>query len=94
MIVRNTYRVLGLVGCVLAAMAPAQAQDYPTQTITIVVPYAPGGSTDMIARIVGDELRKSLGQSVIVENKPGAYASRWSISPHRARTATRSCSAM
>ena len=50
----------------------AQAQDaYPTNTIRMIVPYAPGGATDTLARLVGKELSDKLGQSVVVENKSG-----------------------
>jgi len=50
----------------------ARAEDYPTKTITIIVPYTPGGSTEILARIVGQKLEERLGKSVIIENKPGA----------------------
>jgi tripartite-type tricarboxylate transporter receptor subunit TctC len=50
----------------------AQARNYPDRTVTIVVPYGPGGGTDMIARLMADGLRTRLHQSVIVENVPGA----------------------
>ena len=52
--------------------AGAHAQDYPTRPITIVVGFPPGGPTDTVARIVADQMSKSLGQSVIVENVAGA----------------------
>ena len=51
---------------------PAFAQDYPSRTITIVVPLAAGTGMDIIARLYGDQLSKSLGKPVIIENKPGA----------------------
>lgn len=50
----------------------ARADDYPTKPVTIIVPYTPGGSTEILARIVGQKLEERLGKSVIVENKPGA----------------------
>ena len=57
----------------LAASTVALAQaDWPNRQITIVVGFSPGGSTDFVARIIADEFRKTWGQAVVVENKPGA----------------------
>ena len=52
----------------------AQAQSYPARPVNLVVPFPAGGTTDVLARALGQELAKSLGQTVVVENKPGAGA--------------------
>ncbi|HJZ15303.1 MAG TPA: tripartite tricarboxylate transporter substrate-binding protein, partial [Stellaceae bacterium] len=54
--------------------AAAHAETFPNRTIRIIVPYAPGGSIDLTARVIAKNLQDSFGQSVIVENKPGANA--------------------
>jgi tripartite-type tricarboxylate transporter receptor subunit TctC len=54
------------------AAAPALAQDYPARPIRLVVPYPPGGGTDFFARVVTTAMGQSLGQTVVVENRPGA----------------------
>ncbi len=66
----------GLIGAALAVLAPAMAyaQDYPSRTIRIVVAFPAGGPTDFVGRILADKLKGILGQSVIIENKPGANA--------------------
>ena len=55
-----------------AFAAPAHADTFPNKTIRIIVPYAPGGSIDLTARVIAKNLQQSIGQAVIVENKPGA----------------------
>ena len=53
-------------GCALAA--PAAAQDYPTKNITLIVPFAAGGPTDVISRIIGEHMSRTLGHQLIIEN--------------------------
>ncbi len=68
-------RILSRVVAALALTLPcaaAQAQEYPTKNVTIVVPLAPGTGMDSVVRIYADELSKSLGKPVVVENQPGA----------------------
>src|ERR1700704_5800983 len=64
-----------LVPIVLAAVTPpeaARAQNYPNRPVTFVVPFAPGGLSDVPARVLAAEMQERIGQSIVVENKPGA----------------------
>ena len=67
-----------------AALAPAQAQDYPTRNITMIVPFAAGGPTDVIARIVSGHMQQTLGQTIIIENVVGAGGTTASTRASRA----------
>jgi len=60
----------------LCALAPAisMAQSYPSRPITLIVPFPPGGTTDVLARSLGQDLGKALGQPLVIESKPGAGA--------------------
>src|SRR5258708_20656747 len=64
------FRILGLAAAFVAA--GAAAQQYPAKSITMLVPFAAGGPTDTVARVVAQHMAKPLGQTVIVENKPSA----------------------
>jgi len=69
---RGWLRAVNLAVLALAcALPPALAQDYPTRTVKIVVPFAPGGSADVFGRFIAQRLGESMGQSFVVENKPG-----------------------
>jgi tripartite-type tricarboxylate transporter receptor subunit TctC len=61
-----------IVAAAVLALGTASAQDYPNKTIKIVVPFTAGSATDIMARVVGERLSASMGQAVVVENRPGA----------------------
>src|SRR5437667_2551259 len=70
---RMRRRLLGLVGSMIAVAAapqPASAQNYPTRTVRVIVPAAPGGPSDIMARLIAQKLAETWGQQFIVENMP------------------------
>ena len=72
---------LSLIGILSASMliaaAPVQAADWPERPITLVVPFSAGGSTDATARMIAERLGPELGQTVIVDNRPGGRQQYW-----------------
>ena len=65
--------VLALLGLVVGTVTASAQDKYPSKPVKIVVPYAPGGATDITSRLFGEQMRQSLGQQFVVENKPGAF---------------------
>jgi tripartite-type tricarboxylate transporter receptor subunit TctC len=76
--------ILALGAALAVTAAPAMAQSYPTRSITMVVPFAAGGPTDIIARIVSDHMARTLGQTIVVENVAGAGGTTGSLRVARA----------
>ena len=75
--------IIALTGALAAA--PAAAQEYPTRAVNMVIPFPPGGNTDLMARALQPELAKALGQSVVVVNKGGAGGTIGDIEVSNAR---------
>jgi tripartite-type tricarboxylate transporter receptor subunit TctC len=69
------FSALAFVVATLAAASPALAQTYPSRPVTIIIPFAAGGPTDMVARVIADKMQAPLGQSLVIENVAGAGGS-------------------
>jgi tripartite-type tricarboxylate transporter receptor subunit TctC len=72
--VKTLFRAIAALAIVLACAGGALAQNWPSRPIRMIVPYTPGGYTDLMARLVGQKISEALGQPIIFENKPGANA--------------------
>lgn len=81
----RTALALATAPLLLSAIAPARADDWPQRPIRLLVPYGPGGSSDVVARAVAVEMSRDLGQQVIVENKGGGQGSIATVEAARAR---------
>ena len=71
---KTLFRTLAALAIMLACAGGALAQGWPNRPIRMIVPYTPGGYTDLMARLVGNKISEALGQPIIFENKPGANA--------------------
>jgi tripartite-type tricarboxylate transporter receptor subunit TctC len=69
---RQLIQALSLLFASMGAFSPAQAQSYPTKPVRLIVPFPAGGATDLFARTLSQKIGEKLGQTVVVENRPGA----------------------
>src|ERR1700680_4397659 len=64
--------IVALVFGICCGLDPARAQSYPSRTITVVVPFAPGGSTSIVGRVIADKMSQQMGQGIVIDHRPGA----------------------
>ena len=81
---RSLLKALSAAGALAALAPPALAQGYPAKPVRMVVPFAPGGTTDIVARVVAERANLALGQTLLVENKAGAGGSVGALDVTRA----------
>src|SRR5690348_13738760 len=68
---RLSVYLMAIIGAMAAAL-PAHAQQYPSKTIRLIVPFVAGGSADVLSRVLAQRLTQQYGQQVVVENRPGS----------------------
>src|SRR5689334_2788398 len=71
-LLRHFSALLALAGAIIVSTMPAGADEYPSRPVKVIVPFGAGGPTDVYARAIAEELRKSLHQTFVMENRPGA----------------------
>src|ERR1700751_5917728 len=75
MMFRRTIALAAAVVALCSAIAPARAADYPSRPVTLIIGFAPGGPSDVLARILTKKLEEILKQPFVIENRPGAGGS-------------------
>lgn len=85
MIQRRTWLAAAALVMAVGGTTAAHAQAYPSQSIRLIVPFAPGGAVDQTARIISNALGERLGQSIVIDNKPGASGSVGAGELHRSK---------
>jgi tripartite-type tricarboxylate transporter receptor subunit TctC len=84
-VMRIPVTIIALIGVSQLIPCPAIGQNYPSKTVRVVVPFAPGGSADILARSVSQKIGEALGQSFVIDNREaaaGSLAQKWSQSRH------------